>query len=189
MLRSLYDRVIRLAATRWALPALAVTAFAEASFFPLPPDALLAPMVLARPERAWRYAAVCSLASVLGGLLGYAIGVFLQPLGVALLQLFGHSHDLSGYRAWFARNGFVVILLKGLTPIPYKLVTIASGLARFDLGLFVLASAITRGGRFFFEAAVLRHPRAGALIDRHLRLLAILGAVLVVGVLALTLFH
>ena len=171
MLRSLYDRVIQLAQTRWALPALAATSFAEASFFPIPPDALLAPMVLARRERAWLYALVCSVASVLGGCLGYAIGVFLEPVGLQLLHLFGHGKGMEAYRSWFAQNGFWVILVKGLTPIPYKLVTIASGIARFDLRLFLLASILTRGGRFFLEAALLQHPAAKAFVDRHLVLL------------------
>ncbi len=185
MLRSLYDRVIRLSQTRWALPALAATSFAEASFFPLPPDALLAPMVLARRDRAWLYAAVCSAASVLGGLLGYAIGVFLEPVALKLLALFGHGQGMETYRGWFARNGFWVILAKGLTPIPYKLVTIASGIARFDLGLFVLASALTRSGRFFLEAALLQHPAAKAFVERHLVLLVVAGlALLVVAVVA-----
>ena len=183
MLRRFYDRVIRLAGTRWALPALAATAFAEASFFPLPPDVLLAPMVLARRERAWLYAGVCALASVLGGLLGYAIGVFLEPVGLKLLALFGHGQGMEAYRGWFARNGFWVILVKGLTPIPYKLVTIASGIARFDLKLFVFASVLTRGGRFFLEAALLQHPRAKAVVERHL--LALVGAALLLLVLAI----
>ncbi len=182
MLRRLYDRVIRLADTRWATPVLAAVAFAEASFFPLPPDALLAPMVLARRDKAWTYAAVCSLASVLGGLLGYAIGVFLEPVGLKLLALFGHGHGMEAYRGWFARNGFWIILVKGLTPIPYKLVTIASGIARYDLRLFLLASVLTRGGRFFLEAALLQHPAAKTFVDRHLLLLV--GGALALLVLA-----
>lgn len=190
MLRSLYDRVIALSATRWALPALAAVSFAESSFFPIPPDVLLAPMVLARPKRAWTYAAVCAAASVLGGLLGYAIGLWLTPLGLSILKLFGHAEGLEVYRAWFADNGFVVILLKGLTPIPFKLVTIAAGLARFDLGQFVLAAAITRGGRFFLEAALLQHPAVKAVVERHLVLIAVTGVVLLVaGVAALKLLH
>ena len=154
-----------------------MVAFAEASVFPVPPDALLAPMVLARREKAWLYALVCTLGSVAGALLGYAIGVFLKPLGLWLLALFGHGRGLDAYQAWFAHNGFWVILVKGLTPIPFKLVTIASGLAHFDLGLFVLAAAITRGGRFFLEAALLQHPGAQAFVDRHL-LLIVAGAFL-----------
>ena len=168
MLRSLYDRVIALAASRWALAALAAVSFAESSFFPLPPDALLAPMVLARPERSWLYALVATAGSVVGGMLGYAIGFYLAPLGLQLMALMGHGGGFANLQHWYARFGLWVILVKGLTPIPYKLVTIASGLARFDFAVFVAASAATRGGRFFLEAALLRHPAAKGLVDRHL---------------------
>ena len=175
MLRKLYDRVMALAGTRWAMPALAAVSFAEASFFPIIPEVLLGPMVLARQERAWWYALVCTVASVLGGLFGYAIGVFLQPVGEAILRFFGHGQGMEAYRSWFAANGFWVILLKGFTPIPFKLVTIASGIARFDLGQFVLAAVITRGGRFFLGAALLRHPQAKALVEKHLIALTVGG--------------
>lgn len=190
MVRKLYARLLALSATRWALPTLALVSFTESAFLPVPPDVLLAPMVLSRPRRAWIYAAVCSIASVLGGLLGYAIGVWLAPLGLSILKLFGHAEGLAVYRAWFASNGFWLILLKGLTPIPFKLVTIAAGLARFDLRQFVLAAAVTRGGRFFLEAALLQHPRVKALFERHLTL--VLGAaavLLVVAVFALRYLH
>ncbi len=173
MLRSLYDRVIALAGSRWALPALAAVSFAESSFLPLPPDALLAPMVLARPQRAWLYALIATLASVIGGMLGYAIGFYLAPLGVRLLAMMGHAGGLANFQQWYGRFGLWVILIKGLTPIPYKLVTIASGLARFDFAMFVVASTITRGGRFFVEAALLRHPAAKSLVDRHLGWVAV----------------
>ncbi len=188
MLRRLYHRVIQLSQTRWALPALAIVAFAEASFFPVPPDALLAPMVLARRKRAWLYAFVCTLASVLGGCLGYAIGVFLEPVGLMLLKLFGHGQGMDAYRGWFAQNGFWVILIKGLTPIPYKLVTIASGMARFDLKLFLLASTLTRGGRFFLEAALLQHPHAKAFVDRHLLLIVGVALLALVAAVVATRF-
>ena len=190
MLRNLYDRAIALSATRWALPALAAVAFAESAFFPVPPDVMLAPMVLARPQRAWMYALACSAASVLGGLLGYGIGLWLTPLGLAILKLFGHAEGLAVYRDWFAHNGFAVILIKGLTPVPFKLVTIAAGLARFDLGQFVLAAAITRGGRFFLEAALLRNPRVKAVVEAHLVTLAATGvALLAAALLALNYLH
>lgn len=183
MLRALYDRVMALAGTRWATPTLAAVSFAEASFFPIIPEVLLGPMVLARQERAWWYALVCTVASVLGGLFGYAIGVFLEPLGLQLLRVFGHGQGMEAYRSWFAANGFWVILLKGFTPVPFKLVTIASGIARFDLALFILAAVITRGGRFFLGAALLRHPRAKALVEQHLLLLSALGVVAVLAAL------
>lgn len=181
MLRKLYDQVMRLAGTRWATPTLAAVSFAEASFFPIIPEVLLGPMVLARQERAWWYALVCTVASVVGGLFGYAIGVFLEPVGQQLLRLFGHGQGMEAYRSWFADNGFWVILLKGFTPVPFKLVTIASGIARFDLALFVLAATITRGGRFFIGAALLRHPKAKALVERHLLLLTVGGFVAVLA--------
>ena len=175
MLRQLYDRAMALSATRWALPALAAVSFAEASFFPIIPEVMLGPMVLARQDRAFLYALVCTVASVVGGLFGYAIGVFLTPLGLQLLRLFGHGQGMEAYRDWFAANGFWVILLKGFTPIPFKLVTIASGIARFSLWQFVLAAVITRGGRFFIGAALLQHPAAKALVERHLLLITVLG--------------
>ena len=182
MLRRLYDRVIALAASRWALPALAGVAFAESAFLPIPPDALLAPMVLARRDRAWLYALVTTVGSVLGGLRGYAIGFYLAPLGIKLLAMMGHAGALPSFQAWYARFGLWVILVKGLTPIPYKLVTIASGLARFNLPMFVGASILTRGARFFIEAALLQHPKAQGLIDKHLGL--VFGAVVLALILA-----
>ena len=181
MLRHLYDRVMALSATRWATPVLAAVSFAEASFFPIIPEVLLGPMVLARRERAWWYAFVCTAASVVGGLFGYAIGVFLTPVGLQLLRLFGHGQGMEAYRDWFAANGFWVILLKGLTPIPFKLVTIASGIARFSLWQFVLAAVLTRGARFFIGAALLQHPAAKALVERHLLLITALGVVAVLA--------
>jgi membrane protein YqaA with SNARE-associated domain len=179
LLRKLYDAVLRLAGTRWATPTLFAVSFAEASFLPIIPEVLLGPMVLARQERAWWYALVCTVASILGGLFGYAIGVFLEPVGQQILRIFGHGQGMNAYQSWFAANGFWVILLKGFTPVPFKLVTIASGIARFSLWQFVLAAVITRGGRFFIGAALLRHPRAKALVEKHLLLLTISGFVAV----------
>ncbi|MDT7950878.1 MAG: YqaA family protein [Acetobacteraceae bacterium] len=158
MLRSLYDRVIILSASRFAPVWLAAVAFAESSFFPIPPDVLLVPMALARPARAYRFALICTVASVLGGMLGYWIGYALYE-GVALpLIEFYHLQAKAGALVQqFQQYGLYVILAKGLTPIPYKLVTIASGMAHFDFGLFVVASVVTRGVRFFAEAAALRY--------------------------------
>ena len=184
MLRALYDQVLRLAAHRHAGGWLALVAFAESSVFPVPPDAMLLPMCLARPERAWRYAAICTVASVLGGLLGYALGYFLfEALAQPVLAAYGHAEALQTFRAWFDRWGAAVILIKGLTPIPYKIVTIAAGAAAFDPWIFLITSAITRGARFFLLAALLR--RYGlpmrAFIERRLTLLTSLAAVAVLG--------
>ncbi|MEP6967231.1 MAG: YqaA family protein [Pseudomonadota bacterium] len=175
MLRRLYDQVMRLSASRHATAVLAVIAFAESSVFPIPPDTLLIPMVLARPGRGLFYAGVCTAGSVAGGLAGYAIGYFLGPVGHWLLAVMGHPDGEAAFRAWFARWGVWVILIKGLLPIPYKLVTIASGLAHFDLAVFVAASVATRGLRFFAIAAVLKRygPALLPVIERRLMLVAL----------------
>ena len=190
MLRKLYDWVFSLARSRHATPALAVISFAESSVFPVPPDVMLAPMILARPEKAYFYALVCTVASVLGGVLGYAIGFYLTDLGLWLMKLLGHSDGLAEFQHWFDQWGLAVILIKGLTPVPYKLVTIASGLAGFSFPVFVAASVVTRGARFFLEAWVLRRwgPAMLAQVEKHLALWTVVGlVVLVAAVLAVKL--
>jgi membrane protein YqaA with SNARE-associated domain len=180
MLRKLYDAVLRLAAHRHAGGWLAVVSFAESSVFPVPPDAMLVPMCLARPERAWRYAAICTVASVLGGVLGYLIGYFLfEAVAQPILAAYGHAEALQSFRDWFGRWGAAVILIKGLTPIPFKIVTIGAGAAAFDPWIFLLTSIVTRGARFFLVAALLR--RFGApmrdFIERRLTLITTVVAV------------
>ena len=183
MFRKLYDWVFSLARSRHATPALAVISFAESSFFPVPPDVMLAPMILARPEKAYFYAFVCTVASVLGGILGYAIGYYLTDLGLWLMSLLGHADGLEEFQHWFDRWGLAVILIKGLTPVPYKLVTIASGLAAFSFPVFVAASVVTRGGRFFLEAWILRRwgPPMLAQVEKRLAMWSIIGIVVLVG--------
>ncbi|WP_312736452.1 YqaA family protein [Brevundimonas sp.] len=183
MLRKLYDWVFEQARKPYAERTMAAVSFAEASFFPIPPDVMLAPMILSRPERAYRYAAVCSIASLMGALFGYAIGIFLEPLAVRLLEIFGHGMDMAVYQSWFASNGFLVILAKGLTPVPFKLVTVAAGLAHFHLGLFVLAVAITRSGRFFLEAWILKTwgPPMLKVVEQRLALSFGIGVALLIG--------
>jgi len=183
MFRKLYDWVFALARSRHATPALAVVSFAESSFFPVPPDVMLAPMILARPEKAYFYAFVCTAASVLGGILGYAICFYLTDLGLWLMSILGHSDGLEEFQHWFDRWGLAVILIKGLTPVPYKLVTIASGLAGFSFPVFVAASVATRGGRFFLEAWILRRwgPAMLAQVEKRLALWSIIGIVVLVG--------
>lgn len=176
---------MRLSASRHAGAALFGIAFAESSFFPIPPDTLLAPMVLSSPERTWRYAAICTVGSIMGGVLGYAIGYGLAPVGEWILALTGHPGDAEPLRAQFARWGVGVILLQGLLPVPYKLVTITTGLAHFSLWQFVAASCATRSVRFFGVSALLRRfgPALLPVIERRLALAATLvaaGVVLVV---------
>ena len=157
MFDTLYARVKTLAESRNAEAALAGVAFAESSFFPLPPDVLLAPMALAKPERAWRFALVATIASVFGGMLGYAIGAMLyDTVGLWLINLYGYGAKMEALRATYAQWGWLVILVKGVTPIPYKLVTITSGLLGYNFPLFVALSVLTRGARFFLVAGALR---------------------------------
>jgi membrane protein YqaA with SNARE-associated domain len=156
MIRRLYDWIIRLAGSRYAIPAMGVVSFAESSFFPFPPDVMLVPMVLANRTMAFRIAAVCTVCSVVGGLLGYAIGFyFFETIGGWVVKTYGLQSGLERFRLQYAEWGIWVILIKGLTPIPYKLVTIASGAAHFDLFTFVWASIVTRGARFFIVSALL----------------------------------
>jgi membrane protein YqaA with SNARE-associated domain len=130
--------------------------FAESSFFPIPPDIMLVPMVLARPRDAFRIALVCTVCSVLGGLLGYAIGFyFFETIGAWVVKTYHLEAGLADFRASYAANGVLYIIAKGVTPIPYKLVTISAGAAHFDLFTFMWASIVTRGGRFFLEATLL----------------------------------
>ena len=155
-MRRLYDWVMGLAQHPRAIPAMGVVSFAESSFFPIPPDVMLVPMVLANRHKAFTIAAVCTVCSVLGGMLGYAIGYyFFETIGAWVIKTYGLQAGMEKFRDEFARWGIWVILIKGLTPIPYKLVTIASGAAHFDLFTFVWASIVTRGARFFLVAALL----------------------------------
>jgi membrane protein YqaA with SNARE-associated domain len=157
MLRGLYDKVIALSQSKHALTALALVSFVESSFFPLPPDVVLVPMALANRERARLYALVCTISSVVGGLLGYAIGALLyDTLGQWLISAYGYGNSMAAFRAAYAEWGAWIILIKGMTPIPYKVVTIASGFAGYNLLAFVVLSFITRGARFFLEAELLR---------------------------------
>ena len=184
MLKNLYDRMIETAAGPNALLALVVIAFAESSFFPIPPDILLIPMMLARPREAWRLAAYCTLASVAGGLLGYAIGYYgFDLIGRPILEFYHAMGRYDALKAGFDRWGVWIIIIKGMTPIPYKLVTIASGVAHFDLVAFVGASIISRSLRFFLLAALLWWfgPAVRDFIEKRLMLVTSLFAVALIG--------
>ncbi|MCK1357785.1 YqaA family protein [Bradyrhizobium sp. 199] len=185
MLKRIYDWCIDAAHKPYALWIMGVVSFAESSFFPVPPDVMLIPMSLARPQRAWLYAMVCTVTSVLGGVVGYAIGALLfDSVGQWLIQVYGLGGKVEAFRASYAEWGAVIILLKGLTPIPYKLVTITSGFAGYNIVLFILCSIVARGGRFFIVAILLN--RYGdwirVKIEKHLGLVVAVGAaVLVLG--------
>jgi membrane protein YqaA with SNARE-associated domain len=188
MIRRLYDWTLALASRPAAPWALGAVSFAESSFFPVPPDVMLVPMALARPDRVWSYALITTLTSVAGGLAGYAIGALLyESIGQWLFRIYGLTEGAEAFREGYANYGHWVILLKGLTPIPYKLVTITSGFAGYDLLWFMILSLITRGARFFALAAVL--GRYGGpikdVIDRHFALVATgAAAVIILGFVA-----
>ena len=184
MFKRLYRWTLALAESRHAPWALGAIAFAESSFFPIPPDLILVPMALAQPRRAWFYAGLCTVASVAGGMLGYAIGALLyDTLGQWLIAVYHYGDKMETMRAAYAHWGWLVILIKGLTPIPFKLVTIVSGLLGYNFALFVLLSLITRGARFFILAGLLHRfgdPLRAAL-ERHFAAFIIGLAVLVVA--------
>ncbi len=180
-MRGLYNWTLALAASPRAVPALAAVSFAESSFFPIPPDVVLVPMALAKPQKAWWYAFVCTVASVLGGIVGYFIGYLLyDTVGAWLIKLYGYDDKIETLRAFYGQWGWAFILIKGLTPIPFKLVTIASGLLGYNLPLFILLAALTRGTRFFLVAAALNAwgDKLRPLIEKHFPLF-------IFGVLAL----
>jgi membrane protein YqaA with SNARE-associated domain len=166
---------------KWVL---AAVSFAESSFFPVPPDILLVPMVLADRQKAWRIAGLCTIASVLGGMVGYAIGALLyDTVGMWLMNLYGYTDKVDQFRQSYVEWGAWIILIKGLTPIPYKIVTIASGFAGYNFLSFVILSVITRAARFYLVAALLYfygEPVRG-FIEKRLGMVMAGFAVILVG--------
>ncbi len=184
MLRSLYDWTLRLAQTPYALWALAAVSFVESSVFPIPPDILLIPMILARPERAFRIAAVCTVASVLGGVAGYGLGAFLlEEVGKPVLAFYGKLDQFAEMALTFNDYGAWAVLFAGVTPFPYKVITIFSGATGLDFWVFTISSVIARGLRFFLIAWLLWKfgPQMREFIERRLGLLATLSIVLLFG--------
>ena len=187
-LRRLYDWCIAAADKPHATWLLGAVSFMESSFFPVPPDAMLIPMALARPGRAWFFATVCTLTSVAGGVLGYFIGAVLyDSVGHWVIQLYGYGSKVEAFREAYAYWGTWIILIKGLTPIPYKLVTITSGFAGYNFFLFVVLSLVTRGMRFYALAFLLNRygDQARAIIEERLTFWATsFAVVLVAGIIA-----
>lgn len=184
MLRRFYDWMISLAESPKATWALAAVAFAESSFFPFPPDIMLVPMSVARPDKALFYAGVCTIASVLGGILGYAIGALLyDSVGHWIVETFAGASGVESFRAFYAEWGAWMIIVKGLTPIPYKIVTILSGFSGYNFFWFVVLSIITRGARFFILAGILNYfgEPIRVFIEKHLTVVAIVFALFLAG--------
>jgi len=189
MLRALYDWTIRMADHPRALWVLAVISFAESSVFPIPPDVLMIPMILARPSRAWLIAGIALISSVLGGMLGYAIGAFAyESIGQPVLAALGKGEAIEAFNTRFNDFGFWAVLTAGVTPFPYKVITIMSGWTGMPLGTFVATSILARALRFFLVAGLLCKfgaPIRG-FIERRLGLLTIVFVVLLFGGFYLT---
>ena len=185
MFRPLYDWVLRLAHHRHAIWLLGLVSFAESSFFPIPPDAMLIPMVLAQRDKAWKIAAVCTIASVLGGMLGYYIGYgLMESVGQWVIHTYHlEAKAAEAIHAYQSEYGAWIILVKGLTPIPFKLVTIASGFAAFNFPLFLLCAVITRGARFFLLSWLLKRwgEPVQAFIEKRLTLVSWAFLIVLVG--------
>ena len=184
MMRRLYDWMMRMAASRRAPWALALVSFIESSFFPIPPDVMLIPMILSRREQAWWYASIATVASVVGGLLGYAIGYyFYDTVGLPILKFYGREHALDSFIAFVHTYGVPAVIIKGMTPIPFKVVTIAAGVAKMDLPAFIGASIIARAMRFYLVAGLLYFfgEPIREFIERRLMLVTTVFVVLLVG--------
>ena len=184
MIRKLYDWTLSLAQSPHALWALAIVAFVESSFFPIPPDVLMIPMILAAPRRAFLIAAVATLASVAGGLFGYLIGWgFFEMIGQPIFDFYGKAEAVDDFRATFNDYGAWAVLIAGVTPFPFKVITIMSGVTGLSLTVFIVASLIARALRFFLVAALLWQfgTPIRAFIERRLGLVFTTFCVLLVG--------
>lgn len=184
MLRKTYDWMMRKASDEKAPWALGIVSFIESSFFPIPPDVMLIPMVMANRQKAWWYATIATVTSVLGGLLGYAIGYYLyEAVGIPILEFYGKAHALDSFIAFVHDYGVPAVIIKGMTPIPYKVVTIAAGVAKMDLLAFVGASIIARAMRFYLVAGLLYFfgEPIRDFIEKRLTLVTTLFVVLLVG--------
>ncbi|MEI4261186.1 YqaA family protein [Roseovarius sp. D0-M9] len=184
MIRRLYDRTIAMAQHPNALWVLALVAFIESSVFPIPPDVMMIPMILARPSRAWLIAGVAMVASVLGGVLGYAIGAFaFEQIGQPILQSLGKADAMGEFSTRFNDMGFWAVLMAGITPFPYKVITIMSGWTGMPLVTFITTSVLARGLRFFIVAALLWKFGAPirTFVERRLGLMFVLFFVCLVG--------
>ena len=184
MLQRTYTWILSFANHPYAIWILAAVSFAESSFFPIPPDPLYIAMLLARREKTWQLAAICTLSSVIGGWLGYAIGYGLyESLGAVILQTYGLQSAFDRFQDSFNEWGFWIVALKGLTPIPYKVVTIACGVTGLDFSTFTLASVIARGFRFFTLALLFWYcgPTIKEYIDKNLTFVTLASIAALLG--------
>ena len=179
-----YNVMIELSAKPNALIFLFIVAFAESSFFPIPPDIMLIPMVLATPTKAWKIAGVATLASVLGGCLGYGIGIFaFEVIALPILKFYNALEQFHAFENYYHQYGAWIVFGAGITPFPYKIITIASGVVHLDFAIFTIASLLARGMRFFLVAWLLKKYGAPMkiFIEKHLGLLSVLFLILLIG--------
>ncbi|MDM8517645.1 YqaA family protein [Desulfobacterales bacterium HSG16] len=184
MLRKLYDWVIRWAETPYGAWALFVLAFCESSFFPIPPDVLLIALAIAIPEKALKYAMICSIGSVMGGCLGYLIGwQFMTSIGVKIIDFYGLAGKVDYIRQLFITYDAWAIGIAGFTPIPYKVFTISAGLFKINFAVFIIASAVSRTARFFILGGLIYKygAKIQGFIDKYFNILAVAFAVALVG--------
>lgn len=182
--KKIYDKTLDLASRPNALTWLFAIAFIESSFFPIPPDIMIIPMVLATPKQAYKIASTATMASVLGGCLGYAIGVFgFELIAKPLLEFYGYMENFHKFENYYHQYGAWIVFIAGLTPIPYKLITIASGVVRLDLVVFTIASILARGMRFYLIAWLLKRfgEPMKTFIEKNLNLLSIIFVILLIG--------
>ena len=184
LLRSLYNWTLKKVEHKYSSWILSIISFAESSFFPIPPDILLIPMIIAKRVKAWMYAFICTFSSVLGGVAGYAIGYFFySSIGVLIIDAYHLSSSFNAFESYYNEYGILIVLGAGFTPFPFKFITIASGVFNLNIFLFIITAIIARGLRFYLLAGLLFvfGEKIKVVIDKYFNLLAILFFILLVG--------
>ena len=184
LLRSLYNWTLKKAEHKYSSWILSIVSFSESSFFPIPPDVLLIPMIIAKRTKAWTYALICTLSSVIGGVAGYAIGFFLfNSIGILIVEFYHLSNSFNIFENYYKEYGILIVLGAGFTPFPFKFITIASGVFSLNIFLFILTAFIARGLRFYLLACLLFifGEKIKILIDKYFNILAVLFFILLLG--------
>ena len=184
LLRSLYNWTLKKAEHKYSSWILSIVSFSESSFFPIPPDVLLIPMIIAKRTKAWSYALICTLSSVIGGVAGYAIGFFLfNSIGILIVEFYHLSNSFNTFENYYKEYGILIVLGAGFTPFPFKFITIASGVFSLNIFLFILTAFIARGLRFYLLTSLLFifGEKIKILIDKYFNILAVLFFILLLG--------
>jgi len=184
LLRSLYNWTLAKAEHKYSAWILSLVSFAESSFFPIPPDILLIPMIIAKRMKAWTYAFICTFSSVLGGLVGYSIGYFFyNSIGILIIEFYHLSNSFNAFESYYNQYGILIVLGAGFTPFPFKFITIASGVFSLNIFLFIITAIVARGLRFYLLTGLLFifGEKIKILIDRYFNILAILFFILLIG--------